>query len=76
MAIPEVDKRLRLEPLRVVTFKAQASLIEMMNKASRRLGLSRSELIREAVYWYVAYHLPELVYEDFRAARAVGVVLR
>jgi len=39
--------------LRVVTFKAEASLIEAMNKASRMLGLSRSELIREAVLDYL-----------------------
>lgn len=39
--------------MRVVTFKAEAGLIEAMNKASKLLGLSRSELIREAVLDYL-----------------------
>jgi len=76
MAIPEVDKRFRLEPTRIITFKAQASLVELMNRASRLLGMSRSELIREAVYHFILYHLPELVDEEYRRAAAVGVVLR
>ena len=41
------------EKSRVVTFKATPREIEAMNRAARILGVSRSELIREAVRRYI-----------------------
>ncbi len=61
--------------LRVVTFKAEASLIEAMNRASRMLGLSRSELIREAVLDYL-YRLGfEVRKDDSHVPRGEGQVI-
>lgn len=64
MAVVEAIDRFRLDNLRVVSFKAPASLIELMNRAAKRLGINRSELIRDAVYAYIAIHTPELIYEE------------
>ena len=64
MALVEAIDRFRLDQQMIVTFKAPASLVELMNKAARILGISRSELIRDAVYAYIARHVPELIYPE------------
>ena len=39
--------------VRVVTFKADPDFVYRLDRAARRLGLTRSELIREAVEYYL-----------------------
>ncbi len=39
--------------VRVITFKLDATILEVLDKTARRLGLSRSELIREAILRYL-----------------------
>ena len=34
---------------RVVTFKAEPELVEKMDKLARKLGISRSQLIKQAI---------------------------
>lgn len=41
-------------PLRIVTFKASPEFVERLNAFSRRLGKSRSEVIREALELYMS----------------------
>lgn len=38
---------------RVVTFKAEEELVEMLDRVARSRGLSRSEAIREAIRLYL-----------------------
>ncbi len=40
--------------IRVVTFKMDLDSIEAMDRAARKLGLSRSEFIREAILKYIS----------------------
>ncbi|WP_460125043.1 ribbon-helix-helix protein, CopG family [Stetteria hydrogenophila] len=61
--------------LRVVTFKAEAGLVEAMNRASRMLGLTRSELIREAVLHYLDRLGVEVRKEAGQLARGDGQVI-
>ncbi len=39
--------------LRIVTFKVEEDFLEQIDLAARRLGLSRSDLIREAIENYL-----------------------
>jgi len=43
--------------LRVVTFKVEEDFLEKMDLAARRLGLSRSDLIREAIENYLKIYI-------------------
>ena len=43
-------------PLRIVTFKASPEFVERLNAFSRRLGKSRSEVIREALEFYMSLY--------------------
>jgi len=36
-------------PMRVVTFKVDIELVDEIDRAAKRLGMSRSELIRKAI---------------------------
>ncbi len=40
--------------MRVVTFKVEESLLEIIDELARARGVSRSEVIREALHRYVA----------------------
>jgi len=41
-----------LSDLRVITFKADEKLIELTDKTAKKLGITRSELIRSALLEY------------------------
>ena len=43
--------------LRVVTLKVEEDFLEKMDLAARRLGLSRSDLIREAIENYLKIYI-------------------
>ncbi len=43
--------------LRVITFKVEEDFLEKMDLVARRLGLSRSDLIREAIENYLKIHI-------------------
>lgn len=52
----EVTVGLGKRPLRIVTFKASPEFIERLNRLSRMMGKSRSEVIREALEFYMSLH--------------------
>ena len=41
-----------LSDLRVITFKAEEDLVELVDKTAKKLGITRSELIRSALLEY------------------------
>ena len=47
------DDRSRKRRAKIITFKADPELAEKLDKAAETLGISRSELIREAVTIYI-----------------------
>lgn len=47
-------------PLRVVTFKMEEEEVDRLDYYARRKGLSRSEVIREAVRQYVTKNIENL----------------
>ena len=47
----------RVERPRVITFKIRPRELEVVDRAALILGLSRSELIREALKYYISVRL-------------------
>lgn len=62
--------------LRVVTFKVEEDFLEEMDLAARRLGLSRSDLIREAIENYLKLYMYGDIDEVSHKVRLGEVELR
>lgn len=45
----------------VVSFKVEQELLDVVEAEARRMGISKSELLRRAVGWYIRYYLKPAV---------------